>query len=133
MTKLLIGIVLPLIFLNIILSQYAIVQSQHYEIDKYFKYETKKKIGVQIVLLFLLVISFYVSSYLYWLVFVVSLCLNFILVKKAKAKYTRRIKRYLVIYWICIYLIYILLPFDEIVSFLIINNLMLFNIVKNIF
>jgi len=129
MFKLLIGIVVPLIFLFIILNQYSIIQSQHYEIYKYFKYETKKKILVQSMLFILLISAFYLNVYLCFFVLIISFILNLFLIKKSKLKWTKRIKRYISVYYCLTYLLYILLPFNEIVSLIIVNDTIIINMI----
>jgi len=121
MIKVLIGLLLPLMYIFVVKSQYTIIQSQHYELNKYFKYELRKKIVIQSLQIILFSLTFFTNNYLYYTSIITSAILNIFLINKQSLKYTPRIKRFLIIYCLLVSLLYIGLPFSYLKSFLLIN------------
>ena len=62
MIDLVISLISPFLFLYIVISQYKIAQSQHYEIRKYFRYNFIKKVCIQIGSIVIFGISFFVNK-----------------------------------------------------------------------
>lgn len=120
MIEILMGVFLPFLLLKSILSQYTIVQSYHYEIDKYFKYQNYRKILLLVAELVVIAIGL---KYRNLSVLLVSIALNIVwLFNNNKIKYTNRIKRYLIIYFVFTYLLYFFIPVDKyFISLFIIN------------
>ena len=105
MISLFFSIVFPFLFLIPFLSQYAIFQAQHYEINKYFNYEKKKKIINSLFSGIVVILSLLFDS-LFPILLVLSIALvNVIFINKHKLKYTSRVKRTIVVYFLISYCI----------------------------
>lgn len=101
MLELIISILFLCILLIPVMNQYAIVQSCHYEISRYFKYEKNKKILVSVINVSMFLISFFLSD-INKIVFMALNVLAVVLLfyKKEKVKFTKRIKRFFIVYFI---------------------------------
>lgn len=124
--KLLIAFLMPVLLYPLMSCQYAILQAEHYEINRYFKHELRRKIIVQIIGIFLIYCSFLFNNYLLYVTLGVSFMLNILLTNKKKLKYTKRIKRFLTVYYLLTSIIYVAIPFNLIQSIIFLNNLFLF-------
>ncbi len=113
---------MPFLFLPILISQYTIIQSQHYELKKYFYYQPIKKILLQILLLSLLLLSFSFKQVSLYLTLISTILTNTILINKNNLKYTKRTKRFLLIYFLLTYALFLFLPFNIITTFNTINS-----------
>lgn len=122
MLKILLLMIFPFLFLPSILNEYAIVQSNHYEMYKYMKYEKTKKIVTSFVLIGLLIAYFY-CDYKYLFLLGSLIITNTSFVSSNKIKITSRIKRFILIHFIAAYLLAIIIPIK--LAFLILNNLLL--------
>lgn len=119
MANIVISILLPFILLPVILSEYYIIQCNHYEIEKYIIYEKNKKIIVMISLLITFLLGILINKYIF---LIVSLIItNTSLIKINKIKFTNRVKRFIVIYFILTYLLSIIFK-DKIYLLLCLNS-----------
>lgn len=103
MANIVISILLPFILLPVILSEYYIIQCNHYEIEKYIIYEKSKKIIVMISLLITFLLGVLINKYIF---LIISLTItNTSLIKINQIKITNRVKRFIGIYFIFTYLL----------------------------
>lgn len=103
------GILFPFLFFPIFISQYLIIQSEHYELEKYFIYERKKKIVYFLLSLILTGLSFFKWEYIFVFLIPISFAIsNTFFVRNMKVKITPRIKRVFLIYFIEGYILYFL-------------------------
>lgn len=106
MINVVVGILFPFIFLKPFLSQYAIIQSEHYEFYKYLIYEKNKKILIFLISIALLLIKIFVDvEYAIVLLFSIIIT-NIFLINKHQLKITKRVSRTIVIYFVFSYLLY---------------------------
>ena len=110
----------------VIVSQYAIAQSYHYEISKYFKYQFKIKIIVSVICLIIYTISFFVNGIVKILLLFLQMAIIYIfLFRIIPFKLTNRVKRF----FLCVFsinsLIYFL-PFNKLDLLLCLETFILF-------
>ena len=99
MVKTLFFIAFPFLFLKVIISQYSIIQAQHYEIRKYIIYKIENKIIYSVLCTMLFIWSLFSESILFYIILITAfLITNLFFANKQKLKLTKRIKRYLIIY-----------------------------------
>lgn len=101
MFELIISMLFLLVLVFPILNQYSVVQSCHYEILRYFKYEKCKKVLITLLNIGLFIMSFFLSDIdknviMVLLVFIIS----FAFYRKEKVKFTKRIKRFVLVYFV---------------------------------
>ena len=106
MINVVVGILFPFIFFKAFLSQYAIIQSEHYEFYKYLLYEKNKKLLVFFISIALLLIRMFTDvEYVVILLFSIIIT-NVFLINKYQLKATKRVLRTIVIYFVFSYLLY---------------------------
>lgn len=99
----------PFLYFKIIISQYSIVQSQHYEFKKYLLYQKNNKLIFSVLSLFVFFISLFINNKVYYILIVFSLILGCaFFINKNKIKITNRVKRFILIYFLVSYLLAIL-------------------------
>ena len=101
MFELIISMLFLIVLVFPILNQYSVVQSCHYEILRYFKYEKCKKVLITLLNIGLFIMSFFLSDIdknviMVLLVFIIS----FAFYRKEKVKFTKRIKRFVLVYFV---------------------------------
>ena len=101
MFELIISMLFLVVLMFPVLNQYSVVQSCHYEILRYFKYKKCKKVLITLLNIGLFIMSFFLSDIdknviTVLLIFIIS----FAFYKKEKVKFTKRIKRFVFVYFI---------------------------------
>lgn len=101
MINMIIVAIFSLVFLPLFIEQYSIIQSEHYEINKYLAYEKTKKIIHFFISLIFLMIGLLFNEICLYIVTTTSIVMNYLFYfKNRKIKFTKRIKRVLAIYFI---------------------------------
>jgi len=106
---LVIGLCAPFLLVYSFFCQYKVMQAHHYESGKFIRYDLVKKIVIQVLGLFVFVLSFFISDLdkiillSFWIVL-----LNSFLFEKGDLKLTNRVKRFFIIYLVITYSIFLL-------------------------
>lgn len=127
MLCLIMSFLFPLFFIPIIYSEYVVIQSHHYELNKYLKSDTKKKIYFQLICLALLVLFFVIGNkYVQYSLACISFAFsNLCFFRKHKLNITKRVKRYFVVYYFMTVLLNFALELDKLTFFVIITLLII--------
>ena len=109
MIDLLISIIFPVVLFSFFIREYSVMQSQHYEIRKYFKYGLNKKLMLQVIGIITFVVTFFIGDLqILSLIVLPFLSLGFFLIRKRrKVKMTNRIKRLIWVYFLITYLCFL--------------------------
>lgn len=123
--KFIIGLFIPFVFFFLIKGELAILQIEHYEVTRYLKHGLKRKMIVEFVLWILLVFGLISEWYIFSIALIASLIIRGKAINNYKVKVTNRIKRFAVICYVEVYLLYIFISFDWLKSILVLNNFLL--------
>lgn len=104
MINIIITMIFPLVFLPVFIDQYSIIQSEHYEVNKYLIYKKNKKIIHFALSLPIMIIGLLFNGMTLYIMTIITIILNYLFYfNNFKIKFTNRVKRVLTIYFIFTY------------------------------
>lgn len=106
MINLVISFIYPFLYFYSFINQYKVIQTHHYELEKYFK---QKKIKILFVLILSSLVCFFSCFYKVILLILTLILINCLMSEKGTLKLTNRVKRCLCVYFVFSFFIALLL------------------------